>query len=669
MKFFWTAVAMVSFSLLFGETTIQQHYLHLDLDPGSHKLVARDKIDVSTTNGYWEFYLSANLTLNKVQVGEKDRAFDEIAVTDSDYAKSGVKKYRIKKHFMESSQKLLDLIYTGEFYQDASESSFSREKIAMEINGTITSEGIFLSPSAVYYPVADEPLTNFDTVVKLPAGWDVVSEGEIIASEKNEEFTEVNFQTSHALDGAYVTAAQWVVQKKKVAGIDFYTYFFAEDTSLAADYLDMSIDYVQMYSELLSPYPFSKFAVVENFFPTGYGMPSYTVLGRSVVNLPFIVYTSLGHEVLHNWWGNSVFVGDEGNWCEGLTVYMADYYYKLQKSDREAKRYRKDILKDYSVYITPENDFAPSKFVNRTDMATRTIGYGKTAMIFHMLEEHIGRDEFIAALQQIILKDQFSDTEFSDFISAFENVSGEDLQGFKQSWIDKPGNPKLTLTTDSDGFYLNQENEIKPMWVPVRYTYSTGNVTLLSVFTNSASVQLTPIEQNELVKIEVDPDFDVMRTLDESEMDATIRHILSADQRIYIVPEITPDWRELAKSYNGYFDDGEELSLFTVDEDRPDLPAVYLGTLTDEVSDLVNEDTLKISGETFDANSHSFVWAYKQKNGQYAVVLYSENSKELIPLARKIPHYGKYGFLVFEHGQNVLKGNHESDNSPLLWQK
>ena len=32
-------------------------------------------------------------------------------------------------------------------------------------------------------------------------------------------------------------------------------------------------------------------------------MPSYTLLGQTVLRLPFMVKTSLGHEIAHNWWG------------------------------------------------------------------------------------------------------------------------------------------------------------------------------------------------------------------------------------------------------------------------------------------------------------------------------------------------------------------------------
>ena len=31
-----------------------------------------------------------------------------------------------------------------------------------------------------------------------------------------------------------------------------------------------------MYNKLLGPYPYTKFALVENFWETGYGMPSFT---------------------------------------------------------------------------------------------------------------------------------------------------------------------------------------------------------------------------------------------------------------------------------------------------------------------------------------------------------------------------------------------------------
>jgi len=69
------------------------------------------------------------------------------------------------------------------------------------------------------------------------------------------------------------------------------------------------------------------------FFPTGFGFSSYTLLGSSVLRLPFILSTSLGHEIAHCWWGNGVYVDYEsGNWSEGLTTYVSDYLYTEMES-------------------------------------------------------------------------------------------------------------------------------------------------------------------------------------------------------------------------------------------------------------------------------------------------------------------------------------------------
>ena len=109
-----------------------------------------------------------------------------------------------------------------------------------------------------------------------------------------------------------------------------------------------------MYNELLGDYPFEKFAVVDNFFASGYGMPSYTLLGSQVLRLPFIIYTSLGHEVCHNYWGNSVYVDyGSGNWCEGLTTYCADYLYKDVTYNKSSKGKSCHKKKDYSVTCKP----------------------------------------------------------------------------------------------------------------------------------------------------------------------------------------------------------------------------------------------------------------------------------------------------------------------------
>ena len=105
-----------------------------------------------------------------------------------------------------------------------------------------------------------------------------------------------------------------------------------------------------MYRGLIGPYPYTKFAMVENFWETGYGMPSFTLLGPSVLRFPFILTSSYPHEILHNWWGNSVFVDyASGNWCEGLTAYLADHL--IQEQRGTGATYRRNTLQKYRDYV------------------------------------------------------------------------------------------------------------------------------------------------------------------------------------------------------------------------------------------------------------------------------------------------------------------------------
>ena len=71
-----------------------------------------------------------------------------------------------------------------------------------------------------------------------------------------------------------------------------------------------------------------------------------------MLRLPFIRASSLGHEVLHNWWGNGVLVDyARGNWSEGLTTFMADYAYKSEES-AAAAREMLTVVREQSVSRT-----------------------------------------------------------------------------------------------------------------------------------------------------------------------------------------------------------------------------------------------------------------------------------------------------------------------------
>jgi len=321
-----------------------------------------------------------------------------------------------------------------------------------------------------------------------------------------------------------------------------------------------------MYEKMLGPYPYTKFATVENWFPTGYGMPSYTLLGGQVLRLPFIPFTSFGHEIAHSWWGNSVFVDiDEGNWCEGLTVYCADYHYKSLESEEAAREYRRNILKDYAAYVSDQSlDFPLHEFTSRHSGATRAVGYGKSMMVFHMVSRLIGAPNFSNSLQVVAEDYQFKEAAWSDFMAAFAEAGDRDLTAFQDQWLARTGAPELTLgavefSAKQVTFELTQSSLPYDLVVPVVLQTAQGSEEHL-VTLDSAAERFT-VAADAATEIAIDPDYHLFRVLPEEDIEPTISQVLAAKEPVFITGADDPMLQSASREFAVNYAQNEDVSV------------------------------------------------------------------------------------------------------------
>ena len=308
------------------------------------------------------------------------------------------------------------------------------------VTATISEQGSFLLAGAGWYPELVDSQATYKLTVTAPSGLIAVTAGRSLGHKINGEKTISGWEVNYPVEGLSLSVARYLVEEKSVDDITVATYLLPQNKHLAAAYLRATADYLSLYSDLFGAYPFQKFAVVENFFPTGFGFPSYTLLGGRVLQLPFIIHTSLGHEIAHCWWGNGVYVdSSQGNWSEGLTAYVADYRFKEMKSYEAARDHRRQWLRNYSTLVSPQNDFALERFQSRYDPVTRTIGYDKGAMIFHMIRQTLGEESFWGALRDIYRTRLFRRTSWSDLQKAFETRGKQSLQDFFDQWVYRGG--------------------------------------------------------------------------------------------------------------------------------------------------------------------------------------------------------------------------------------
>jgi len=453
-----------------------------------------------------------------------------------------------------------------------------------------------------------------------------------------------------------------------------YTFTYENTPAdLCQTYLDATGDYLEQYDRMIGPYPFEKFAMVENWWQTGYGMPSFTLLGDRVIRLPFIVHTSYGHEILHNWWGNGVFVDVEhGNWCEGLTTYLADYTYKERESVAAARDYRLKQLQGYLDYASSgAHDFALRRFTERESAATQAVGYGKTMMVFHMARRMLGDDAFFAGLRLLYKEKLFQEASWDDIVHSLDVASHSDLGAWFEQWIGRPGAPVLSVARVGEAIELRQAEPFYDVTVPVVYDVG-GEVRSMDVRTDAASVPLEVPKGTRWVA--VDPDFQVFRRLDRGEIPPALSQVLGSDSTLVVIgsrcaPDLAEALRALAAEWSRNHD---EVVVNETDFTGTHGRAVWLfgdGPLADRLFAETRSfgDAPTALRADAAAASRTLVACFREGGAAgtpWAVVL-PAGASVVESLGRKLPHYGGYSYLVFEGETNVDKGSWEVTSSPL----
>ena len=459
-------------------------------------------------------------------------------------------------------------------------------------------EGSFLPAASRWYPDTGTPFT-YRVAVNLPAGQKGLVEGDLIKESDSAEGYRAEFEFPHPADGIHLMAGPYSTGERtlKLGGRDIRirTWFHAELTTLSQGYLDDSARYIERYGRLIGDYPFGMFSVVSSPTPTGFGMPTLTYLGRDVLKLPFIRATSLGHEVLHNWWGNGVYPDwQSGNWSEGLTTFLADYAYKEDESEAAAREMRMGWLRDYAA-VPPGEDFALKDFTSRRHGISSIIGYNKAAMVFLMLRDRIGRDAFERGLRLLWERKRFRTASWADLEAAFSDAAGQSQAAFFRQWIQQPGAPPFTGA---------------------------------------------------------DPDFRVWRRVDPAVFPPILREVFVAPKAGLVVVDADSEVRAAALALSARLLDAKPV----IAEAPPGNGAMLIVGTGGSVDAWLARNNLPPRPDAVAPRGSAQVWAGRDPKGRSYAVVAARDAAALKALERGLPHYGKQSWLVFEGPRATGKG-------------
>ncbi len=579
----------------------------------------------------------------------------------------------------------LTVAYEAAFDDPVPENPVNTEDPGYGVSGAITDRGTFLSDAASWYPDIPASQAAFRVRVDAPAGIEAVASGRRVLRETSGGRTVSEWETSHLLPGLSLSAGRYTVREGQAGAIPVYGYFSPESDDLAEKYVRGAANFVAFYDNLLGTYPFEKFAVVENFFPTGYGFPSWTLLGKSIVRLPFILETSLGHEIAHSWWGNGVLVDSgRGNWSEGLTTYVADYLYKERASPEEGREYRLKILREYASLVPPDKDFPLRTFGSRSDPASRSVGYGKAMMVFHMARRLAGDDAFWKGLRAVARDRMGKPASWDDFDRAFSRPGESDPASFFRQWVDRPGAPVISLKDvaakrEGDRWKVTarlvQEKPYYEIRVPVRLVTDNGAVDAV-IPLSGEDVRFSLSAAAKPRRLAADPDADVFRRLPLSEIPPAVNGIRGSASLVAVaarsLPPATLEAAKIVLAALGRDDipvlreeetppgrlSGHDVLYLGAPEGNGYLPPLPKGLV-------MGPRAFTLEGAAYDSPGDALfvVLPHPADSGRVCAVFLPLSPEAAAQAGRKIPHYGKYGYLAFSSGTNRAKGIREPDAS------
>jgi hypothetical protein len=471
----------------------------------------------------------------------------------------------------------------------------------------------------------------------------------------------------HPAEGIDLMAGPYVIKSENYTGIQgapiqLRTYFHPQIGALADDYLAAVKRYFKLYEEWIGAYPFSEFSIVSSPTPTGFGMPTLTYLGINVLQLPFIKDTSLGHEVLHNWWGNAVYPDyRSGNWSEGLTTFMADYTYKEQEGEDAAREMRLGWLRDFAA-LEPGQDEPLAAFTSRTHGASKITGYHKSAMLFFMLRDLIGEDMFNRAIQGIWGMQRFKVTAWPHLQSAFEIISTRDLQAFFDQWLHRTGAPDPAITAvkqeaAESGYRLHitltQSNPPYQLRVPVVVQTASGEEThLLDVQQTEQTFVIAVTDKTQSVIL--DPELRLFRHLAPGEAPPILREVMVNPVAATIVLSDDDATKQIATTL------AEKLQrraphMLAANQSVPAVPALVIG-LHHEVDAWLEAKGLSAKPDEVSGKGTAQAWTLNGPEGSALAIVSAQDTASLESLIRPLPHYGRQSYIAFEGRQAMEKG-------------
>jgi hypothetical protein len=347
----------------------------------------------------------------------------------------------------------------GMFNHDTRSDTYTLDHWFPLLAGYDPANGFDTDPISVNGDPVFSNVAFFDVTITRARDLVLASTGVLESSSNGKDGLTETFVSGPVRNFTMAISEHYQVATGLAGDTEVRSYYLPGHEERGVESVRWSIDSINLFSELIGPYPYAQFSVIDAELgggAAGIEFPQIVFMASSYYDAPLDQerfprgqeYT-LVHEVLHQW-----FYGLVGNnqhrhafLDESLTNYLTTVYFeRLYGEDVAFQQTLLNLLAPYVIYLhgmaggpredepvnTPTDAFS-------TSTAYGVIIYNKGPLAMQAFREALGDDAFFTAISAYFSDRQLLIAQPDDLYAAFaaEAPSGFDFETLWRHWIEE----------------------------------------------------------------------------------------------------------------------------------------------------------------------------------------------------------------------------------------
>jgi ABC-2 type transport system permease protein len=291
----------------------------------------------------------------------------------------------------------------------------------------------------------DADLVNFEAVLSVPKGYTALTSGNLVNKSLKDERQIFQYKMPIEMINYYNIVVGKFNKKEKLIEIDgrniLLEVFHEESHTLNLDRILLALEEsIIYYSNSFDVYPLSQIRIVEqpNFRKGAKSFAGMIIISEDigfmvdVQNSPVDpIYSTIAHEVAHQWWGHLVIPEDKPGHTL-LTEVLSQYSAMILMMDVFSSEYLKRYLEiNHNSYHRLKSISKGKESALIDDSSLGFVPYHKGLIGMHYLQRLLGKDAINQVLVKFIEDRNYTSYSYStaeDFVNYIEEVTPDSVK-------------------------------------------------------------------------------------------------------------------------------------------------------------------------------------------------------------------------------------------------